>query len=1164
MKIFKYFPCFDGECYSLIGTHQLSLPRTSWTCKLCKRANSKNRRFCSVCKTACENSNNDWKINNRAIKVPSWASYWYFAEKDLDFVSFFTDHEITSRNFHNIPIRSGACSLNVRSDYYPVSINFDENEIEVKVFEPNEQLHTRLIGKLKPNESKLKKYCDSVFDFLKFRYFEVEGSLLCVTRWKVTDTARTRKLNSLHTKPAKKNKVNPISIMRDSSVNYEFEKSVPKIFYDLETFTDPENANELIPYCVAFYSTDLKIEKSFINKRKLKCIKRHCEWTHFSSQQRFDDEYCSCLGEAAGLVEGLSYLASEVLNVFKSRIHSKVKVIGFNNYNFDDEFIHHLFENCLITQVRLIGWPFQIIDKQDYSSKLISSKNTRFNKTTRRAYTIIDEYNVTFQEYIIPSHDEDEGDEEIIPEGTMIKDLTREQLLLIEEIYKEKLEVTKEYTIEFMDCVKFVPDVSLAQACKDYEIKNAKIGLDSVAVGNLIYDLKCIPDVYILNDGAKFEDILSKGIPFQEKVKLERMFYDKKNKSVYLKKAIEYYCVFDVKATEELYNKIQDSLCQLVTTTVAKNDWRHPDEFVSISHFSYYLFTKLCPNFVPHDFPREIDSAIKSSMFGGRCDFSFTGEYTSKDSLCYWDVTSEYPLAMTADYPMGEVLQLEVPEFQAKIDEVHRRRNIQFENKLANDNDIGYFNIIDKIFFATVDAFPPNEGRLITWAPIPTRLNLDGEVAEEIENCTRLGFFNLPLRKRYLNSIQIKTLLYGGWTVKILEDERNIRFSDKGKTLLPYVEIIGKLKAEARDTNKSYAKVLKLVLNSLPGKLGQKSKHVVGEQKFEFRLFPKEFEINTTGKTRADILAAKQGRGLVHRKYRQFHGEEIDSKTVVNCATEQTTDRNDHFMASLIWAYANFIMWTTMFKLHINTIDDNKKITEKTGIVLYCDTDSIVMDTKCITPYNFVTSEEIGRWNDEKHEFDATWKCKHQNFDSLIVLAKKSYFCLKNDVIITRKLKGIPSKEMIQFTLPRMRQMIADRAAGVNPQAIKQTVTFKMLKRTGKGDKVWEINKNIHQIESKKSVDFSKFYDSIKNENPINYEFNREHTTEFCASRYGDRRFFDFRDYGGSDSEDELEPGHSSERADDEDRRIRACHAIRNYEHGQDLYIQKAYGGQNI
>lgn len=553
--------------------------------------------------------------------------------------------------------------------------------------------------------------------------------------------------------------------------------------------------------------------------------------------------------------------------------------------------------------------------------------------------------------------------------------------------------------VYFNDIITWIPDKTLAQACEDFKLETAKMPVNILSFNKYCQEQNKIVDVI---DKNQLNNFLVEGCSFSVKRDLQKKYTNGNVVNIY--KLILDYCKFDVKATFELYKKIFLSTRELILLvrkeTGAIIGSTNCFNYISPSQLSGSILLA----YIHQKFPQmkwlKIQSTnlakfICNSYFGGRVDFGIVGEYSAayENKIAYYDVTSEYTLVMTGYFPYIEDLEKDVllgNDFplelvQNFIDKCLNARNEMVKNKqLISPLIFKPIDISWKAIFLCDIFKPEDETNLISFAPIPARTR---------EN---LIYHNCNQENRILNSSHLKNLIMAGFNVKVKHCEYNIFFAKQKQIFLPFVDTIGKLKADYKDVNKSLSKLLKLILNSAAGKLAQKPK----DETTEFNSFA---------------------------HFSPIQNYNIESEHLKN----DNWSKSRHYLASFITAEANHIIFKAAYTVCYQYVVDKIPIEQRCPIVLYTDTDSITIDTSLIEnskyPYHFELDKEIGRWNDTKNDYDVTWGNKFTNqINKIVVLAKKSYVLFNNkNNVLTLHLKGIHKEQMkIFYNLENLKKII--------------------------------------------------------------------------------------------------------------------------------------------
>lgn len=596
------------------------------------------------------------------------------------------------------------------------------------------------------------------------------------------------------------------------------------------------------------------------------------------------------------------------------------------------------------------------------------------------------------------------------------------------------------------DLIRYIPDVSLKKASNDYKISQPKIDFDI-----LKYINKCNERREVVRYANEQEMIEYMGELDADlnRFKTDKgwLLCDEQAKGI-----VEYYCDRDVMATMELFKKVVYNCLKLNNTLLFDHDLilkNNIYDYISIAQLAFCIFQETARKnkfrfLKVHD--RKHNEFIHASCFGGRVNYGFIGEYTSDTNLKYMDVTSEYPLAMTAPYPSCNTID---PIFgdDVNVDEINESIIKCQEHLKVHPGDYHIFDILPLGIFLA-DLTPPEHLKIV-WAPFAIR--------DPINKKNR--YANAKCKSKSINTINIRLCILMGWDIKILPYKYNTQFMEKDYIFLDFIDIMGIMKTRATTENKSFAKLIKAILNSPQGKLAMKPQQTYGR-----------FETRQGDNEEPDLIE--------------------DSKYTV-----LEWDKSFHYLSSFVTAYANWILMSTALKL----VNNGKSVHDNAGILCYCDTDSIIFDGARAEKVDFKISNEIGRWNTDRFDFDSTWTNEADGIKSVIIIARKSYALLDKDKnIIDLKLKGIHKKQASQFDYERLKICISERF---------YTLYFNHLQRARLGD-LYSILKRIEQVQIKKTLNLEQDFNriiptivSIVNQDNFNQvqDIFYKHYLEFCC-----------------------------------------------------------------
>lgn len=634
------------------------------------------------------------------------------------------------------------------------------------------------------------------------------------------------------------------------------------------------------------------------------------------------------------------------------------------------------------------------------------------------------------------------------------------------------------YELIISDIIKWIPDMSLEKACEDYEITDSKMAVDILAYNKHIQAAQEI--VYHCAEMKPFTKMRSN---FAEMLKLKKSYYDPTTKLWAVYKFITDYCIMDVMATMELYKKIYVTVKEIIMAIQNEHDIILPFtnfmDYRSAPQLSGLIFRKLASKDgtlrvqIKHS---ELGEFIYRSYYGGRVDFSASGEYVSQGSIKYMDVTSEYALAQQARFPVVENIEdislgycVNIPFYQNIIDEIEDKRRINYENQTLDD--FRMFKPLDidfkGIFYCNIYA-PVEKHHLITFSPVALR----------DASSPRLQYLNIDQKNRVLNTAQFKNLILCGFHIELLPHKYNIVFTKTDYIFKSFIDIIGKAKTAARATNKTKAKLLKLFLTSCAGKLAQRPFDSISE-----------YQSLTTWDTMDEVTS--------------------------NLNNRENWDESFHYLASFILAEANFILFSTLYRLSLTQIYNKVPQEGRCGALLYMDTDSIVFDPALVdlSRYDFPCSEEIGYFDEEKNDFHITWKEKYANTSTniLVIIARKSYILINDKqgkkTIVEKKLKGVHKAQMcVVDNYDVIKSILDDKPLQIEFAGLSKQPAYLEPKY---GNYTNDIIKDITETTIKKSLQMDKRIFNIQCSNPDVLRVN-EHNLSKTLYKDGINNFLEF------------------------------------------------------
>ena len=682
-----------------------------------------------------------------------------------------------------------------------------------------------------------------------------------------------------------------------------------------------------------------------------------------------------------------TFLEKDIRAMDESGIFYKTVVFGYNNYRFDDMLLHpsvskylrHTQQEAKLVAPDVIDElerePInpnrkgfidykQMHDGHKYRTMVYNDKMFELEKTTRNGQVTSSRIRYRPRSRW--------GKKNVFNYGDKSKTHTSENT---------PIEMT------FKDIRKWVPDKSLKECCKDYDIgKDSKMDFDV-----LVYNSWLTANKYDTMRSMSVEEACNLFLkPKKKKGVVGGEEYAEFASKDYCKDNVirpwdmcKDYCMRDSLAAKELAAKIYRAMKIILDQYCEKFDLKIRSKnifnYISPAQLSYQCFVKNVAYGVAgrrlHINDARFARFIASSYYGGRTDYSFIGQYTTvSGNLRYYDVTSEYPLAMLKKYPqvvkpadmlVGEDIDLN--KYQTIINTMIAQRK---DGRSYCDFTI--FRPFDEDFNAIFlcDVIPPDDiTELITFGPMATRVP---GVPLKYQNCKRTNVV--------VNTAYLKNYIMCGFAIVLVPSVYNCVFVNLTSIFTDFIKFFGEAKTTSKsDDNKSASRLYKLIINSLAGKLAQKPKDVMKEMRVSF-----------------------------------------DKDETVERRVEDWSKSN-HYLAAFILGEANFILYSTCYRLQQSNVQNKVPHSARCGALLYMDTDSIIFDADLCDDIDFDFTENLGRWNTTTNYFDITWKAKYnkkQKADGIIVFAKKSYVVMCGNEMCDNgtKLKGIHGEQVSKFT----------------------------------------------------------------------------------------------------------------------------------------------------
>jgi len=170
------------------------------------------------------------------------------------------------------------------------------------------------------------------------------------------------------------------------------------------------------------------------------------------------------------------------------------------------------------------------------------------------------------------------------------------------------------------------------------------------------------------------------------------------------------------------------------------------------------------------------------------------------------------------------------------------------------------------------------------------------------------------------------------------------------------------------------------------------------------------------------------------------------------------------------------MIWQTSYFAELEAIYAGFDLSYRTNINIYTDTDSLILNrNKCSKFLKFTIGEDLGQWNEERENFDITWKYEDYGapIRKVIVSSKKTYFLIGDDNnLLCTKAKGIHTNEAKKITYVDVKKC-------ADGQELK--FTFEGLAKSSINLK--KANKDMHEQDFVKHIKVTSLKKTLKREN---------------------------------------------------------------------------------
>lgn len=762
--------------------------------------------------------------------------------------------------------------------------------------------------------------------------------------------------------------------------------------------------------------------------------------------------------------------------------------------------------------------------------------------------------------------------------------VSKRDLKIIEHTIKSKL---LDIPIKFIDLIQWLPEMSsLKQACDSFDLIESKLDFNIVKFNELtIKDKVFQPKLnyhdffkLIINLPNSFYFSLKKHKP-NNKVTEKNILNEFNKNSKILKLTslndidvlnfMKIYCEYDSVSTALLTLTLIDLFSECIKKVVDKAelkeftyinsnigsvnlDSEYEDEnenflykrkelsfnikeegFGYLDMFSYLTPSQIAFSLykcifsenlrVNDDYDPYINKVVEDAFFGGLVIIGGIGH--SVGHIIGRDVRSQYPTCMTGPMPlilknkytyMKNLSNSHISNLNNILKECKKiRDNLLLEKNLHISELHTIFSKMDFLGVFKCKVSPSkNSYELCSFSPLI--ISIPGLTSRKIDT------FNIPYEK-YFTTPSIKSLIFQGWDVKILNDDHNIQFcfdltlnsfvscnnidfcyNEK------YIRIFDELKSD-EDNSKCSKKIFKLFLNAIPGRLSMKE---------------------------ATLTTLEESNS--------YNGYNLTLNKSFNKSSKKKSDR---FISVFINTNAHLIMTSMIYRLELSQIYKKINIWDRIPRLIYCDTDSLYVNIKDVNENEydkilyqvmdmFVISDNLGSFNLQKGDYDVTWSNhdlqKSNDASILTVLGKKAYIRMndKAKILDAIKLKGIPNKDINSviikdniLDLDLIDKLLSGEKIYVPINRLQSRTDQNNLKKIFLNKQI-EKKIQIPKLYDFSNVDSAKFdfefkpgIDYFYNTNSRKFRFRRTHSPCNCNncpicstwfSKISELNFFDF------------------------------------------------------
>jgi DNA polymerase type B, organellar and viral len=565
-------------------------------------------------------------------------------------------------------------------------------------------------------------------------------------------------------------------------------------------------------------------------------------------------------------------------------------------------------------------------------------------------------------------------------------------------------------TIKFgvCDMFDFFPG-SLESACKSSNLRYKK---GSAPLLKLIdyYSFLCDK-----NSWPKIRDYWDKHVEGADAEKNQREEFEKlmapwKLRGSYdLLEDVALYCCMDTFCVAQLYEKLEEAMRDMSENwNVTFNHLRCS----SIPALSFYLWLSFRSamgkdkNTLPHAPQGEALEMIQKSYYGGRVEQRYQGEIDLSNPDCPYtkygekfvliDVTSLYPLAMTAPFQWGRIKWMS----DSDLKEINRIFSENFGNRIRVDEMIP-FNAIVECEWPHPN--PERDPNFPLYASSPRKGLIHRDIMHFPKNRIdrekirdKLGpriIWDNAKTTTVMDNFTAITRHNDGWKVSILPYRDNIVHETVRPAIRFFIDIMKFMKENNPDgsAKRNYGK---LFLNGIYGFFAMNPNAVhysISEDLADVKRKSESGEI--------DVLSVSAERSDVY-------GANIPTYiTKYKSSRKKAVNQQPYQLGQNTTAFANKIM--VEHYLRVADVQRGcRPIDQRLPMSVYTDTDSMYCTESVAKQFDKYMSSKIGHYNFETDKFDHTCKIEKENITNLILIAPKLMSSSINRKKSTIKAKG--------------------------------------------------------------------------------------------------------------------------------------------------------------